>query len=158
VVSAAGVSHGAFYRYFANKDQLAQVLGVAAIGRVATAFVQVPPAAMTDEGGGGGDDGDGGEVLRQWLQRYNATHATETGVIRAWAEASDDGDRRADAAAAYDWGRRQMARFLTHRSFGDHDSEALIMVALLGAFGAHERDAATVDAAAYIIERGLLGR
>lgn len=149
VVSAAGVSHGAFYRYFANKDQLARVLGVDAIGRVATAFSQIPPAAGIHEGS---------EVLRQWLQRYNATHATETGVIRAWADASDGDGRRADAAAADDWGRRQMARFLAPRGFGDHDTEGLIMVALLGVFGAHQRAETTVDAAASIIERGLLGR
>jgi hypothetical protein len=32
------------------------------------------------------------------------------------------------------------------------------MVTLLGAFGARPRSAATIDAAAHIIEQGLLGR
>jgi AcrR family transcriptional regulator len=151
VVSAAGLSHGAFYRYFENKEQLAQVLGVRASRRVATAFTEIPAGAD----GAAAKDG----ALRLWLRRYNAAHAKETAVIRVWAEASvDDPDRRADSAAAYDWGRRQLARFLRPRGFGDVDTEAVVMVALLAAFGARERTAATVDSAAYVIERGLLGR
>ena len=51
-----------------------------------------------------------------------------------------------------------MARFLRPRDFGDVDTDAVVMVALLGAFGARERSAATVDSAAHIIERGFLGR
>ena len=51
-----------------------------------------------------------------------------------------------------------MVRFLAPRDFGDPDTEAVILVALLDAFGARERPAGTVNAAAYIIERGLLGR
>jgi hypothetical protein len=36
--------------------------------------------------------------------------------------------------------------------------DAVVMVALLGAFGAQQRDAAGVDAAAHIVEWGLPGR
>ena len=63
-----------------------------------------------------------------------------------------------DSAATYDWGRRQLVSFLAPRGFGDVETEALIMVALLGAFGMSRRSATTVEAAAYVIERGLLGR
>lgn len=152
VVTAAGVSHGAFYRYFQNKDQLAQVLAVDAIRRVSTAFAQIPDAPVAD-----GSAGDG-EALRRWLRRYNDAHTNETAMIRVWVDVSQDDERRADSAAAYDWGRRQMVRFLAPRDFGDTDTEALLLVALLGAFGARRRSPATVDAAAYIIERGFLGR
>jgi AcrR family transcriptional regulator len=153
VVAAAGVSHGAFYRYFENKEQLAHVLAVRAIRRVSTALAEIPEAPAPD--GPPGKDG----ALRLWLRRYNAAHATETAVIRVWVDASvGDQALQADSAAAYDWGRRQMVRFLWPRDFGDVDTEAVIMVALLGAFGARERSAATVDSAASIIERGLLGR
>jgi hypothetical protein len=34
----------------------------------------------------------------------------------------------------------------------------VVLVALLGAFGERARDAAAVDAAAHIVERGFLGR
>ena len=51
-----------------------------------------------------------------------------------------------------------MVRVLGARgsSTGDVDVEAVVMVALLGAFGSRPRGAATVDAAANIVERGLL--
>ena len=153
VVAAAGVSHGAFYRYFENKEELAHVLAVRAIRRVSTAFADIPEAPA-----GGGPAGRDA-ALRLWLRRYNAAHASETAMIRVWAEASvGDPILGADSAAAYDWGRRQLVRFLGSRDFGDVDTEAVILLALLGAFGTHQRSAATVDSAAYTIERGLLGR
>jgi hypothetical protein len=64
----------------------------------------------------------------------------------------------ADTAAAIDWGRRRMAHVLRPRGFGDVDAEAVVFVALLSSFGARERRAPTIDAAAHIIERGLFGR
>jgi hypothetical protein len=51
-----------------------------------------------------------------------------------------------------------MARFLEPRGFGDVDTDAVVLVALLGVFGARARSASGVDAAALIIEGGLLGR
>ena len=51
-----------------------------------------------------------------------------------------------------------VARTCAPRGFGDVDIDAVVMVALLGVFGARPRPAAEVDAAAHIIERGLLGR
>ncbi len=153
VAAAAGVSHGAFYRYFDNKEQLAHILAVQAIRRVSIALAEIPDAPTSD--GVAGKDA----ALRVWLRRYNAVHATQTAVIRVWADASiDDPTLKADSAAAYDWGRRQLVRYLGPRDFGDVDTEALVMVALLGAFGARERSSTTVDSAAYIIERGLFGR
>ena len=152
VVAAAGVSHGAFYRYFASKDQLAHVLAVRAIRTVSTAFSDVPEIAALE----------GSAVrpaLRRWLRRYNTSQATEATMIRVWVEAAlSNPALRPDSAAALDWGRRRMAAFLRPRGFGDVDVEALVMVALLGAFGARERSPAVIDAAAHIIEGGFLGR
>ena len=50
-----------------------------------------------------------------------------------------------------------MARYLEPRGFGDVESDAVVMVALLGVFGARQRPAAEINATAQIIERGLLG-
>jgi AcrR family transcriptional regulator len=151
VVAAAGVSHGAFYRYFQGKDHLAHVLAVRAIRNVSTALTDIPPA-----------DHDGSPdraTLRRWLRRYNASQSNETAMIRVWVDASyDDPTLGPDSAAALDWGRRSLARFLRPRDFGDVDTEAVVMVALLSAFGSSERPADITDAAAHIIERGLLGR
>jgi hypothetical protein len=98
-------------------------------------------------------------AIRRWLRQYNATLSSQAAMIRVWADAElADASFRSDSAAAIDWGRRRMATFLRPRGFGDVDSEAVVMVALLGAFGAADRPAASIDAAAHIIERGLLGR
>jgi AcrR family transcriptional regulator len=150
IVAAAGVSHGAFYRYFDNKEELARLLAVRAVRRMTTTLSAIPePAASTD--------GSKDSALRLWLRRYNATQANEIGVLRAWVDAAgEDPALRADSAAAYDWGRRQLVRFLAPRRFGDVETDALIMVALLAAFGARERASVTVESAAEVIEHGLL--
>jgi AcrR family transcriptional regulator len=152
VAAAAGLSKGAFYRYFESKDRLVQVLAVQAIRSVSTTLADIPPATATDGAARTAD-------LRRWLRRYNATQAGEATMIRVWADAAlNDSAFRSDSAAALDWGRRRLAHILRPRDFGDVDSEAVFAVALLSTFGARERPAPTIDAAAHIIERGLLGR
>jgi AcrR family transcriptional regulator len=151
VVAAAGLSKGAFYRYFDSKDRLVQVLAVQAIRTVSAALADVPAAAL--------DGTANPAAVRRWLRRYNATQAGEAAMIRVWADAAlQDATLRSDSAAALDWGRRRMAHFIRPRGFGDVDAEAVLTVALLGTFGTRVRSAATIDAAAHIIERGLLGR
>ncbi len=152
IVAAAGVSHGAFYRYFQSKDQFAHILAARAIRTVSTALADIPAVAV-------GDGANGRAALRRWLRRYNVAQAAEAAMIRVWVDAArEDGTLRADSAAALDWGRRRMARFLRPRGFGDDDAEAIVMVALLSAYGARERSAAAIEAAAHVIERGFLGR
>ncbi len=148
LAAAAGVSHGVFYRYFENKDQLAMVLTVQAMRAVADAFVEIPDLASQD-----------GSELRRWLRRYNSAQSGEAAMIRVWVDgALDDARLRSLSASALDWGRRQMVRVLGARGFGDVDVEAVVMVALLGAFGAQRRGGSGVDAAAHIVQRGLFGR
>jgi AcrR family transcriptional regulator len=153
IVQAAGVSHGGFYRYFSSKDELAQVLAVHAMRNVAAAMVDLPGASSSD--GSAAENG----ALSSWLRRYNEAHATEASVIRVWVDASlQVADLRPDSAAAIDWGRRVMARYLRPRGFGDIDTEAVVVVTLLSGFGARDQSADATDAAAYIIERGVVGR
>jgi AcrR family transcriptional regulator len=145
---AAGVSHGVFYRYFENKEQLAIVLTVRAMRAVADTFVEIPDVTTSNS-----------SDLRRWLRRYNTAQSGEAAMIRVWVDAAQEDARlRALSASALDWGRRRMVRLLAGRGFGDVDIDAVVMVALLGAFGAQQRGAATVDAAAHVLERGLLGR
>ena len=148
LAAAAGVSHGVFYRYFENKDQLAIVLTVQAMRSVADAFVEIPDLTTHDTAD-----------LRQWLRRYNAAQSGEAAMIRVWVDAAlEDARLRSVSASSLDWGRRRMVRVLAERGCGDVDAEAVVMVALLGAFGAQPPAAATVDAAAHIIGFGLLGQ
>jgi AcrR family transcriptional regulator len=148
LAAAAGVSHGVFYRYFENKNQLAMVLTVHAMRAVSDTFVEIPDLRTSN-----------GSDLRRWLRRYNTAQSGEAAMIHVWVEAAQEDARlRSLSASALDWGRRRMVPILAGRGFGDVDLDAVVMVALLGAFGARPRSAATVDAAAQVLERGLLGR
>ncbi|HET8618695.1 MAG TPA: TetR/AcrR family transcriptional regulator [Acidimicrobiales bacterium] len=151
IVVAAGLSKGAFNRYFDSKDRMIQILAVQAIRTVSSTLADIPAAAA--------DGAATTAAIRRWLRRYNATQAGEAAMIRVWADAAaEDATFRSDSAAALDWGRRRLAHYLAPRGFGDVDSEAVVSVALLGTFGSHERPAAAIDAAAHIVEHGLLGR
>jgi AcrR family transcriptional regulator len=151
IVSAAGLSHGAFYRYFENKAHFARTLVLEAIAPLSSALATIPVIEQ--------DDPAGSETLRAWLRRYNETQIGETAIIRVWTDATlHDPALGVDAAAALDWGRRQLVRFLQPRDFGDIDTEAVVTLAFLDAFGALRPSPTTLDAAQLIIERGLLGR
>ena len=64
-------------------------------------------------------------------------------MIRVWVGAAlEDARMRSLSAAALDWGRRRMVRILGGGGGGDVDIEAVVMVALLGAFGSQPRSAA----------------
>jgi AcrR family transcriptional regulator len=158
ITQAAKVSHGAFYRYFDNKDHLIRLLAVQAIRTVSVAMADIPDIAAAP-----GPPGTTGKArsatLRQWLRRYQSTQASEAAMIRVWLDATaDDPSLQPESAAALDWGRRRLVRFLEPRGFGDVDTEALVMVARLDAVGARRLGPATVPATAHIIERGFLGQ
>jgi AcrR family transcriptional regulator len=143
LVEAAGVSHGAFYRYFDNKDEFVRVVAVGALGAVSAALGEVPADADR-------------ATLRRWLRRYNAVHAENGATIRVWTEASAN-PLSGDRAAVFDWGRRRLLRLLRDRGFGDVDAEAVVLLAVVEVFGSVPRPPAEVDAALHIIEQGFLG-
>jgi AcrR family transcriptional regulator len=152
LVGAAGISRGAFYRYFRGKEQLARLLTARAVRAVRGAMVGMPDAAAVE-------GPKGLLVLRRWLRRYHSAHRGEAAMLRVWIDAAhQDPALRTESAPLLDWGRRRMARYLAPRGFGDVDTEAVMLVALLGVFGARDRPAAGVEAAALVIERGFLGR
>ncbi|HEX2383401.1 MAG TPA: TetR/AcrR family transcriptional regulator [Acidimicrobiales bacterium] len=151
VVDAAGVSHGAFYRYFKNRDELAHLLAAQAMRTVSSAFLEIPDAAI--------DGAAGRAALRRWLRTYNQAQVNEAAMIRVWVDAAlQDDSLLADSASVLDWGRRRMAHFLQPREFGDPETDAVVLLALVDAFGVRAASSRGVDAAASIIERGFLGR
>jgi AcrR family transcriptional regulator len=151
VAEAAGVSRAWFYRYFENKEQLGRTLAARAIQAVSRVLAELPEATPN-----GVDTGR--TALRRWLRRYNAAQTREAAMLRVWVDAAlQDAALRASSAPALDWGRRALLPILERRGFGDADTECVVFVALLSSFGARERAPAEVDAAAHVIERGLLG-
>jgi AcrR family transcriptional regulator len=151
LIAAAGISRSAFYRRFHNKEQLARVLTAAAVRAVGNVVLDIPDVAALETPAAK-------DALRRWLRRYVAVQVDDAAMQRVWVDAALQAPAlRAESSPLLEWGRRRMSRFLQPRGFGDVDTEAVVMVALLGVFGARPRPAAEVDAAAQIIERGLLG-
>ncbi len=77
VVRLAGVSHGTFYLYFANKEDLFRALAEQCADEaavLAASLGEVPPGAA------------GHEALRSWLGEYFELYRCYGVVIRAWAE------------------------------------------------------------------------
>jgi AcrR family transcriptional regulator len=142
VVEAAGVSHGAFYRYFENKDEFVRVVAVRALGALSSTLGTVP-------------DGPDRTSLRRWLRRYNETHAARGAIVRVWVEAGHDDPLRAERAAVFDWGRRRMARLLRGSDHGDVEIDGLVLLAVVEAFGAQPREPVEVDAALHVVARGF---
>ena len=107
LVAAAGVSHGAFYRYFRNKEELARMLTARAVETVGTTVNEIPDISALDETAGR-------STLRRWLSRYHIAHMNEARMMRVWIDAALQGPQlRTESAPIFDWGRRRMARWLS---------------------------------------------
>jgi AcrR family transcriptional regulator len=77
VVRVADVSHGTFYLYFSNKEDLFRALAVQCadeMTELASSLGPVPPGE------------EGVEALREWLSAFIATYRRYGVVIRAWME------------------------------------------------------------------------
>lgn len=150
ITEAAGLSHGAFYRYFENKDHIVRLVTLRSMQQVAEAFNDLPDIS--------GRPASTSTAVRQWLRLYNAAQASQVAMIRVWADAiTDDPRLEVESAAALDWGRQRLSKFLAPRDFGDVEADALLTIPLLDAVGGMRRIPANVDAAALVLERGMLG-
>jgi AcrR family transcriptional regulator len=151
IVSAAGVSHGAFYRYFTNKADFTRVLVVQALRPLWATMAELPRADTTEA--------PTRAELRRWLLQFNTVHVEDAGLLGVWMDAAlHDPAFSIDAAGALDWGRRRAAAALRDRGFGGAETDAVVYSALLGAYGSRRADAAFTEATADVIEHGLLGR
>lgn len=150
IVQRAGVSHGAFYLHFDGKEDFARVVAIRAMRSVSQAFIDFPEPASLD---------DAGTELRAWLERYGTSQAAEAAMIRVWSDSAlGNSATMADTAAVLDWGSRRMEELLAARGYGDVEAEAIVLVAVLSAFGAVELTVSRADAAAHVVMRGFLGR
>jgi AcrR family transcriptional regulator len=83
IVKVARTSHGTFYLYFANKEDLFRAL---------LADVAEEVTALAATLGPVGPDENGYRELRGWLARFSDLYLHYGPVIRAWTEAEVEGD------------------------------------------------------------------
>src|SRR5437763_9005602 len=85
IVKVARTSHGTFYLYFANKEDLFRALLIDVAEEV---------AALSETLGAVGPDEAGYRELRAWLGRFSETYLHYGPVIRGWTEPGGEGDGR----------------------------------------------------------------
>jgi AcrR family transcriptional regulator len=82
IVKVAKTSHGTFYLYFANKEDLFRALTLDVAEAMVTLAEALPPL-FSDEAGY--------RELRAWVERFAALYDESGPVIRAWTEAEIGG-------------------------------------------------------------------
>ena len=151
IVSEAGVSHGSFYRYFANKDELFHVLAEDAASTMVELVSTFP------------DDADADEV-RAWLAGWFGSYRDNGGVISAWQEIdyTDPGLLAFSldvAVVAFD----RLQRIIHRRGYGDSTVDALVMLSIIERIPytvlvmRHIEEDEAIESSGFIIRRGLLG-
>ena len=158
IVEMADTSHGTFYRYFDNKEELFRVLAGHSEA-VLTSVVVDLPAAMALPSASGGSAG-----LRRWVRRYLEVFAAEGPVLQAWLEGMwVDRDLRLIARSEIESLWIRLAGFLDSRGVGDVDADALVLLSLLDRVEPKSGmegpvDPAVVIALSRILSRGFLLR
>jgi AcrR family transcriptional regulator len=87
VVRRAGISHGTFYLYFSNKEDLFKALLRDALHDMETVAGDFPVVTS---------DSTGLTVLRQWVRKFSAAYATHSTVLRTLSSANAPGEMYAD--------------------------------------------------------------
>jgi AcrR family transcriptional regulator len=83
VVKRAGISHGTFYLYFANKEDLFQALLRDALHDMEVVAGDFP-VVTSDE--------TGVRLLREWVRKFSAAYATHGTVLRTLSSANAPGE------------------------------------------------------------------
>jgi AcrR family transcriptional regulator len=152
IVATAGVSHGSFYRYFADKDDFFRALAWETSAPMLELLGRFPASGTEAE-------------LHQWLDEWFDGYERNGGVISTWQEMQDTGAELTEVsqqvAASVTTG---LVAMLRQRGFGDPVIDALILLALLErlpyrafVLGFTSRDAA-IDAASTIVRQALMAQ
>lgn len=129
IVSVADTSHGTFYLYFSNKEDL--------LGTLLQDCVE-DMAALAESLGPVGPDESGYKTLRDWMVDFADLYDEYWPVIRAWAEAELEGSEfgRAGQEVLGSFAGTFVARIDEANPDGDIDAEvaALAFVAMIERF------------------------
>ena len=158
IVKVARTSHGTFYLYFSNKEDLLRAL-VAEAGEVV--------ASLDSALGSVGPDAKGWQELREWMGRFSEAWQRYAPVLRAWTDlVMSDSELSAQAHAA----AGGVASTLAHRvaEAGPHPgidptaaAEAVVAMVdrfhQLRQFSGEPIDAVALDTLTTLVHRGLFG-
>jgi AcrR family transcriptional regulator len=140
------MSHGAFYRYFAGKEELFRELATPAVDDVLVLLEELPHP----RGG-----------LHAWSRRLYQTYSIHCGLFSAWAE-SERARAVLEPDLALEIGAAVEAA-LNQRAFGDLPVDALLFLSHVERAPYIARtyprlpQAGAVTASAEILERGFFG-
>jgi AcrR family transcriptional regulator len=87
VVKRAGISHGTFYLYFANKEDLFQALMRDALHEMESVTGDFPVVTSDDTGL---------RMLRAWVRKFSAAYAAHGTVLRTLSSANAPGEMYAE--------------------------------------------------------------
>ena len=157
IVRAARTSHGTFYLYFANKEDLLRSLAVDCADEM---------MKLADGIGPIGPDEDGFEELRSFLAQFVTTYRRYGPVIRAWME-DQVGDREIDrlGVKAFTAIGNELGRRMHEAGVGFAENEQAAVGALMAmlerfSYGIASRqttadDDAILDTLTTIVHRGF---
>jgi AcrR family transcriptional regulator len=156
IVRSARTSHGTFYLYFANKEDLLRTLATECAEELTALAREVGPITP---------DATGYAALRDFLDRFLRTYEHYGPVIRAWMEGQVD-DRQVNRMGVDAFTKiatTLAARMRDARCDASQTSVGALM-AMLERFayyvvsrGADVRSPATLDALATVVHRGFFG-
>lgn len=151
IVAVAGVSHGTFYRYFSNKDELFHELAQLAARTMVDLIDGFPTEDRLD-------------TVRPWLDEWFAAYRANGGVISAWQEIQYEDPVLVTfsldvALVAFD----RLTRIIHRRGFGDATVDAIALLAVIERIPynvlvlGHIEEAEALDASTLLVRRSLLG-
>ena len=150
IVSAVGVSHGTFYRYFESKDDFFRVLAEEASTRLIQLVDRLDLDAPADE-------------QRAWLSDWFDAYEADGGVISTWEDMQTNPELRAFSQSVAAAVFTRLEQRLDRRDFGEAQTDAAMLMALLErapysvfALGLGSRDEG-IDATVTVLRRGFLG-
>ncbi|MEX2292690.1 MAG: TetR/AcrR family transcriptional regulator [Acidimicrobiales bacterium] len=151
IVEVAGVSHGSFYRYFANKDDFFRALAEAASTRMIELLDEFPMNGDT-------------ATLQQWFEVWFTTYGDNGGVISTWQE-MQGADPELISFSQHVGASviAQLMVVLEARNFGDSTVDALALLALIERLPysvftlRFTKQSDAIDAMVTIYQRGFLG-
>jgi AcrR family transcriptional regulator len=158
IVKVARTSHGTFYLYFSNKEDLLRAL-VSEAGEVV--------AALDSSLGPVSPDQDGWKTLRQWMGQFSDAWQRYAPVLRAWTDlVMSDTELTAQARAAAGGVARTLAGRIAESGPPpgiDPNAAAEAVVAMvdrfhqLRQFSDEPVDAVALDTLTTMVHRGLFG-